>query len=99
MKYRNIVRDLHESDEDVVPFRYWPLWAKQLFLKSHKNNNERFRMFSFLFLNGMYPPHIPVYVLWHGGYDSGAVADVHHMVTKAMNGHRSFTAANINVIM
>lgn len=73
----NIVRDLIDQDVPIgIPFRFWPLRFKMMFLKRRKTNPERFRLTMFLVANGMPPEFAPHWVLWHGGYDYDAVRDV-----------------------
>lgn len=74
----NPVRALNEAD--IFPtFNSWPLLWKNLFVKRHKNNNERYRLFAFFYLNGMEPFQAKKWVLIHGGYDFSAQNDLHRL--------------------
>lgn len=71
----------------IAPFERWPLDKKQLFLKAHKNHNERFRMFMFLWANGMPPRMALHFTLIHRGYDESAVRDMRELVKAATLKH------------
>lgn len=83
---RYILRSL-EMDEDFWPFKDWPLWAKQSFLKPHKNRNERYYLWIFLWKNGMEPHRASYWVMKHGGYDREGWQSIRDLENKAKTPH------------
>lgn len=73
---KSIIAAFHAADE-FHPIWTWPAdpW-RRLFLKPHKNNNERYRLFAFLYLNGMDCRKAAYWVLWHNTYDASATSDI-----------------------
>lgn len=60
-------------DADVFfPFTQWPEWARMAFVKKHKNRDERFKLATFFWKNGMMAHHAVQWVMWHGNYDREA---------------------------
>lgn len=43
---------------------YWPKWCRDLVMKVHKSNSERYRLFCFLFINGYPPDYASGIVMW-----------------------------------
>lgn len=68
-----------QKEDIFYDFNTWPLLWKNMFVKRHKTNNERYRMFAFFFLNGMEPFEAKKWTLIHGGYDATAVNDLHRL--------------------
>lgn len=46
----------------------WPEWAKRSFVTPHKFRDDRYKLFVFLFKNGMPVHKIKYWVLWHEKY-------------------------------
>lgn len=74
-----------ELDGDVFfAFKEWPTWARQLWFRRHLSNQERLRLFSFFFINGMDPDLIPRYVLkGNPDYDESAKSQMRFLVRRA----------------
>lgn len=68
---RDIVSEIEEADV-FFPMRQWPPWARQAFVKEHKNRDERFKLATFFWKNGMMAHQALAWVMWHGGYDRDA---------------------------
>ena len=75
--------DLLES-YDFFPISEWPDWVRRSYIKPHLNHNERFRLWHFLFYNGMDPDTAAVLVLaYNRTYDDAAYRNVRAMADKA----------------
>jgi len=59
------------GDEFPTPASWPDLWRAMLF-NPHKDRRDRYRLFVFLWGNGMQPHHAVFWVMWHGGYDRSA---------------------------
>lgn len=68
-----LLEEWHELEGDSFPpWREWPqLWVDML-LKQHKDRRERYRLFLFLWANGMEPQKAVFWVMWHFTYDKSA---------------------------
>lgn len=80
-----LLTELYRSDE-FTSIHSWPADVRRLFVKQHKNRSERFRLFNFLWSNGMRPGSAAYWVMWHGGYDAAAIRDMADLVTDAYTG-------------
>lgn len=92
----------NRDDTAFFPVRLWPPWAQELLLQEHRNNNERYRLATFLLCNGLFPPLVEEAVLgWdvhrrgdrlipqQGNYDENAKKDVRGLLLKYQQGHLS----------
>lgn len=89
-RYLAYRRTVWASVQDIVgPFSKWPMWLLDSFVKEHKNFDERFALFKFLWANGMDPREIPRAIMVNerglSGYDSNARAQLDWCVNKALN--------------
>lgn len=50
----------------------WPKLWQNMFLKPHKNRDERYKLFCFFYQNGMRAEHAVFWVMWHCTYDKNA---------------------------
>lgn len=76
-----IAEDLQAADI-FYPLHDWPIFWRRLFFKRHKLNSERYRLFAFLYLNGMDPVHCAYWVLYHQTYDDAATRDINRLASK-----------------
>lgn len=64
------------AGDEFPPLREWPeLWSR-IFFNPHKTHSDRFRLFVFLWQNGMMPSHALFWVFIGGNYDASAYAHV-----------------------
>lgn len=54
-----------EASEEGYSLSKWPKWAKDSFFKTHKNHDDRYKLFVFLWKNGVPPDNIESWVLYH----------------------------------
>lgn len=66
---------------DIVPYNTWPVWARKLFFKEHKNRVDRFTLFVFLVGNGT-EPKIARRLILVGQYDASAHNQMEELVTR-----------------
>lgn len=71
------VLDLQEefhrlANDEFPPLQLWPKMWRQIFFNSHKDRSDRYRLFVFLYQNGMPPHHAVYWTMWHCTYDSSA---------------------------
>jgi len=50
----------------------WPDLWKAIMFEPHKDRRQRYRLFVFLYSNGMMAHHAVYWTMWHGGYDRSA---------------------------
>lgn len=73
LHYFDIQEDFHRLAADEFPEpRTWPGMWQRLFFNAHKSRSDRYRLFVFLFLNGMMPHHAVYWTMWHATYDQSA---------------------------
>lgn len=79
----------------TLHYEHWPAFRQRQLQNPHKQRGERFSLFQFLWSHGMRPEQAAGYVLFHGGYDQNARADVRGLVAKAWsNGGRGDETLN-----
>jgi len=85
-----IAEDFAAADE-FHPLHKWPAFPwRKFFFKPHKTNNERFRLWMFMFINGLPPDRCTYWVLYHGGYDKNAVSDMNNLAYRAKIKEKKF---------
>jgi len=85
-----IAEDFKRADE-FWPLERWPAFPwRKFFFKPHKKNNERFRLFMFLWLNGMPPDRCVYWILYHNTYDAAARSDMNNLAFRAKIKEKKF---------
>lgn len=87
-----IAEDFAKADV-LPPLDKWPSVWRRLFFKPHKNNNERYRLFAFLYLNGLPGGSCVYWVMYHNTYDSTAWRDMRTLSFKLGNNDPKTVAA------
>lgn len=73
---QNRLRALLIRADEFYPIGMWPVWLQQIFLKRHKNRQERFKLWLFFWRNGMHRRRATYWVMSHGSYDRTAWASI-----------------------
>lgn len=61
-----------DSEDIFYKVSTWPTWAQVAFQKPHKDRNERFYLFVFLWKNGLEAWKAKEWMMWHRTYDRSA---------------------------
>lgn len=60
------------TSDEFPPLASWPKVWFDLLMHPHKDRSDRYRLFCFLYLNGMPPHHAVYWTMWHCTYDTSA---------------------------
>lgn len=64
------------ASDQFYPLRLWPKIWKDLLFNPHKDRHSRYRLFVFLWANGMPAHHAVYWTMWHQTYDRQAWASI-----------------------
>lgn len=97
-----LVRNLWASlmVDEFPHYSTWPSVWRRLFFKSHKDRNERYRLYMFFFQNGMFPSRAYYWVVIHGGYDFYAHSSLAALMVETQTrqgGHERNRTYNFNL--
>lgn len=83
----DVVSALDNADI-FYPVASWPQWARQALQNPHKNREDRFNLFVFLWKNGMEAWRAQEWVMYHKTYDTSAWKSMQDVVnhTKTREG-------------
>lgn len=59
------------KDDMFWPVEQWPKWVQNMYFDPHKNNRDRYVLFSFFVKNGLPAAKARDYVLFHHGKHDG----------------------------
>lgn len=72
------------AGDEFPPPSSWPMLWRSMFYDSHKSHADRYRLFVFLWQNGMVPMHALFWVMFPGDYDSAAWRHMIHAYKESL---------------